>query len=433
MKMYACIPHKLLLQTPENTLNGLKRELIQSIKKYFKEPHSVEVCISENNEMQLYIMENPRYTNCEDDINNDLTEQIHRIYPNIEVVVKINYAAFFPDFRPRKYIAGEPVEDFEKIKNEPKSQEEQNEFDYERLSENYQASVPHYSFDQVILPDRTKTEIEEAIGVLEVEEKVFDEWGLRSIIPTATSALSFYGPPGTGKSMAAEAVAQKMGKKILSATYADIESKYHGEGPKMVKAIFRAAEKQDAVLFLDESDSLLSKRLTNVSDGSAQAINSMRSQLLICLEKFKGVVIFATNLVVNYDRAFLSRLINIEFPMPDQKARIEIWDRHIRGENIHIPLASDVDTCELAEKYEFCGRDIKNAVKSACVSTALQKKDFVTQEIFLNACEKTKLESEKAITAEDHTNMKKADLSEETKNSLKQVLQNQIDREKKTT
>lgn len=105
----------------------------------------------------------------------------------------------------------------------------------------------------------------------------------------------------------------------------------------MVKAIFRAAEKQDAVLFLDESDSLLSKRLTNVSDGSAQAINSMRSQLLICLEKFKGVVIFATNLVVNYDRAFLSRLINIEFPMPDQEARMEIWNRHIR-ERVYVYL-----------------------------------------------------------------------------------------------
>ena len=144
MKMYACIPHKLLVQTPENTLTGLERGLIQSIKKYFKEPHSIEVCISENNGIQLYIMEKPRYTNCEDNINDDLVEQIHRIYPNTEVSVKINYSAFFPDFHPQKYIAGEPVENSENTKNEPKSQEEQNEFDYERLSENYQASVPHY-------------------------------------------------------------------------------------------------------------------------------------------------------------------------------------------------------------------------------------------------------------------------------------------------
>ncbi len=429
MKMYACIPDSLLDQASEDKLDEIKNGLTGNIKKYFKEPHSIEICNSESSVIQLYIMDKPRYTNCDEDINAALKNYIHKIYPMTKADVKINYAAFSPNFHPKKFVATEPAANAGEVKEESNMQSEQSEFDYERLSENYQAQMPHYSFDQVILPDQTREEIEEAIGVLQVEKKVFDEWGLRSIIPTATSALSFYGPPGTGKTMAAEAVAQKMGKKILIATYADIESKYHGEGPKMVKAIFRAAEKQDAVLFLDESDSLLSKRLTNVSDGSAQAINSMRSQLLICLEKFKGVVIFATNLVINYDRAFLSRLINIEFPMPDQNARAEIWNRHIRGDSIHIPLAPDVDTSELAEKYEFCGRDIKNAVKSACVSTALQGLDFVTQEIFLKACEKTKLESEKAISAEDHTNMKKADISGQTKNTLKQIIQKQIDNE----
>lgn len=99
----------------------------------------------------------------------------------------------------------------------------------------------------------------------------------------------------------------------------------------MVKAIFRAAERENAILFLDESDSLLSKRLTNVSDGSAQAINSMRSQLLICLENFTGIVIFATNLVVNYDKAFLSRLINVEFTYPTEEERVAIWNIHLKG------------------------------------------------------------------------------------------------------
>lgn len=425
--MYLCIPQPLLDQTPEHTLHTLSDSLVKSAKKYFRLPYIGEICISQRNAVQVYIMEKPKYSNCEDDISTDLKAQISAIFPGVEADIKINYAAFSPDFSPQKYAGRVLTANPEPEKKKEKASKEQSEFDYERLSENYQAEWPRYSFSQVILPERTRQEIEEAIGVMEVERKVFDEWGLRSIIPTATSALSFYGPPGTGKTMAAEAVAQKMGKKILSATYADIESKFHGEGPKMVKAIFRAAEKQDAVLFLDESDSLLSKRLTNVSDGSAQAINSMRSQLLICLEKFKGVVIFATNLVVNYDRAFLSRLINIEFSMPDKEAREEIWNRHLTGESIHIPLAPDVDASELAEKYEFCGRDIKNAVKNACVSIALQGLPQVTQETFLKACEKTKSESEKAVTAEDHTNAKGAQVSEGTKNAVKRALQKQID------
>jgi SpoVK/Ycf46/Vps4 family AAA+-type ATPase len=92
--------------------------------------------------------------------------------------------------------------------------------------------------------------------------------------------------------------------KIIEASYAHIKSMYHGEGPKNVEALFYAAQAQNAILFIDEADSLLSRRLTNVNQGSEQAINSMRSQLLICLERFKGVVIFATNLVQNYDPAF---------------------------------------------------------------------------------------------------------------------------------
>ena len=192
----------------------------------------------------------------------------------------------------------------------------------------------------------------------------------------------------------------------------------------MVKAIFRAAERDDAILFLDEADSLLSKRLTNVSDGSAQAINSMRSQLLICLEQFRGIVIFATNLVVNYDKAFLSCLINIEFTIPDKEARKAIWYQHLYGKGLNIPLSDDVNLDELAEKYVFCGREIKNSVKDACVTAAINKKEIVCQQDLLNASEKTKIESAKVIKAEDHT--KAINITEKQKNDLKDAMQKKI-------
>ncbi|MGD1914201.1 MAG: hypothetical protein ACFB2X_26200 [Rivularia sp. (in: cyanobacteria)] len=81
---------------------------------------------------------------------------------------------------------------------------------------------------------------------------------------------------------------------------------------------------------------MLSKRLTNANQGSERAANSICSQLLICLEKFKGVVIFATNLVENYDKAFETRVRHIHFPMPDEKARYLIWQNHLPPE---LPLA----------------------------------------------------------------------------------------------
>ena len=197
---------------------------------------------------------------------------------------------------------------------------------------------------------------------------------MRKIEPFPRTALNFHGKPGTGKTLAAHAIASKINRPILVASYAQIESMYHGEGPKNVEAIFLAAEQQNALLFIDEADSLLSKRLTNVTQGSEQAINSMRSQLLICLEKFRGVVMFSTNLVENYDKAFETRVRNINFPMPDETCRREIWERHLVKE---LPQAPDVSSEKLAEVEDICGRDIKNAVIDAAMRAARQGKEKV--------------------------------------------------------
>ena len=135
----------------------------------------------------------------------------------------------------------------------------------------------------------------------------------------------------------------------------------------------------------------------------------MRSQLLICLEEFRGIVIFATNLVVNYDQAFLTRLISVEFKNPDAATRKTIWDVHIKPlddgkeHQLNIPLAPDVNTAELADKYDFAGREIRNAVVSACVSAALAKNDVVSQIDFINACDKIMTEKKALAEAKDHT------------------------------
>lgn len=422
----------IFIGTPQDISSvsaGLSASLADTLKKFYGEfpQQDIKYYLHDEPFVDIYVMEQARFNNYNKVIKDSIEAIVQHFVNNADVRVNLDYSAIDPKFDPLSSLKSGIVEEAKKnlMNNQDKSPRKSDEFDYDRLSENYQAEEPRYSFDQVILPDSVAERINEAIGTIQVEHRVFDEWGLRSIIPNASSAISFYGPPGTGKSMAAEAVASKLGKKILRATYADIESKYHGEGPKMVKAIFRAAERDDAVLFLDESDSLLSKRLTNVSDGTGQAINSMRSQLLICLEQFKGIVIFATNLVVNYDRAFLSRLINIEFPIPDQKARKLIWERHLIGEGLHIPLSSDVNIDELAEKYNFCGREIKNSVKNACVSVALGGKEHVSQADLLNSAEDVKTEAEKVSKADDHTKVVK--LSQEQNSVLKDALQEKLD------
>ncbi|OQW95286.1 MAG: ATPase, partial [Beggiatoa sp. IS2] len=250
-----------------------------------------------------------------------------------------------------------------------------------------QASKPIFTFDQLVIPKSVEEDLLLAVDLIKLESKVFDDWGLREIEPFPRTALNFHGAPGTGKTLAAHAIASKIERSILVASYAQIESMYHGEGPKNVEAIFLAAERDSAVLFLDEADSLLSKRLTNVTQGSEQAINSMRSQLLICLERFKGIVIFSTNLVQNYDKAFETRVRHVHFPMPDEICRREIWRRHLPEK---LPVTSDVSLDQLAKTEDVCGRDIKNAVIDAAMRVAREGKECLALSDFLNSIERIK-------------------------------------------
>ena len=271
--------------------------------------------------------------------------------------------------------------------------------------------TPHFTFEQLVLPESVKSKIETAIQLLSVESKVFDEWGLRKIEPNPKTALNFFGPPGTGKTMAAHAIAAYLGKKIMIATYAEIESKYHGDGPKNVKSLFNTAEKNNALLFIDEADSLLSKRLTNVTQGSEQAINSMRSQLLINLEQFHGIVIFSTNLVQNYDKAFETRIQHVEFTMPDFECRRKIWQSHLIPE---LPLSEDVSLDRLAAIEDVCGRDIRNAVIQSAVEAAVNNRvvDFQTLSAQIEVIKKSRIKpSESAgrkLTEEEKEKMSTA-------------------------
>jgi SpoVK/Ycf46/Vps4 family AAA+-type ATPase len=255
----------------------------------------------------------------------------------------------------------------------------------------YRSRPPLFDFDFLVIPDDLRETLLAAVDLVRVESLVFDKWNLRKIEPFPRTALNFYGPPGTGKTLAAHALANYLGKPILAASYAQIESKYLGDGPKTIEALFFAAQRDEAVLFIDEADALLSKRLTNVTQGSEQAINSMRSQLLVCLELFHGVVIFSTNLIENYDRAFETRMRHVPFPMPGAAARREIWRRHLPPE---LPVEKDLSLDRLAGIDGLCGRDIKNAVIDAALRAARGNKERLAMDDLVQAVDRVKASHE---------------------------------------
>ena len=217
----------------------------------------------------------------------------------------------------------------------------------EDSADTYIPSKPLYNFSQIILPNNVKEEIFKALSIIRFQNLIYNEWGFGAIDPIPKSVLNFYGPPGTGKTMCAHAIADKLGKKLLALDYAQIESKYVGDAAKNLANAFDTAKKEDCVLFFDEADSILGRRIQNVTQGADQALNSLRSQMLILLEEFTGVVIFATNLVSNFDHAFESRILkHIKFELPNEDARIEIIKKMIPSK---LPIASDISDDEFPD------------------------------------------------------------------------------------
>lgn len=251
---------------------------------------------------------------------------------------------------------------------------------------------PKHKLEDVILSEETLKSITDAISTIQNFDMVYNQWNFKSKEPSAKTNICFFGSPGTGKTMCAHAIADQLGKEILIASYADIQSQYVGVGPKNLRAVFQQAEEHNAVLFFDEADSFLRKRTSDNSSSASMHYNSMTNEMMKHLEDFNGVVIFATNLTENTDEAFKTRLsYSIEFKVPDEECRAKIISRMIPTQ---VPLAVPFSKEDYVEMSKVCdgmvGRDIRNAVK-AILSVGAQNHEYpFTKEQFIDGFKKYK-------------------------------------------
>jgi len=246
---------------------------------------------------------------------------------------------------------------------------------------------PKYSFDEIILPQSVKDKILDVANYAENSKKVFEDWGLQAVYKQSRRiGINLYGEPGTGKTMAAHAIAKHLGRKILAVNYADIESKYVGETPKNIRKAFEAAAATNSILFFDEADAILSKRVTNMSSATDVSVNQTRSVMLMVMNDYQDFVIFATNFISNFDPAFMRRIsTHIEFKLPDLNCRKKLWSHYI------LPtMPNNIDIDELAEKYDgLSGSDISNAVLMAAFKAARQNAELVDKSLVFEAVEET--------------------------------------------
>jgi DNA polymerase III delta prime subunit len=242
-----------------------------------------------------------------------------------------------------------------------------------------------FKLTDLILPSSTENEIRESLVKVRFHELIYKDWGFEVIDPSgAGCVLNFYGPPGTGKSRGAEALAGELGMPFLKVDLAELESKFMGETAKNLSALFAEAQETGALLFFDEADTVLGKRLSSVTQGVDAEINMTRSTMLIEMDSFTGVLVFASNFPENYDSAFRRRISHhINFALPDYEARVRLWDLHLVP-NIPLACCDRIELLkELADKTEsFSGGYILQAMRLAlpmAVNTDLPQASQLTQ------------------------------------------------------
>merc|ERR1712218_774989 len=182
---------------------------------------------------------------------------------------------------------------------------------------------PDVSYSDIGGMDMQKQEMREAV---ELPLSHFDLYKQIGIDPPR--GVLMYGPPGCGKTMLAKAVAHHTTASFIRVVGSEFVQKYLGEGPRMVRDVFRLArENAPSIVFIDEIDAIGTKRF----DSQTGADREVQRILLELLNQMDGFdqdttvkVIMATNRADTLDPALLrpGRLDRkIEFPLPDRRQK----------------------------------------------------------------------------------------------------------------
>jgi len=163
------------------------------------------------------------------------------------------------------------------------------------------------------------------LDYLNVDSRYSIEQIAKSLKLNPTATMCFYGLPGTGKTALAEHLSKELDRPLLAKRASDILSKWLGESEKNIANMFREADAEGAILFLDEADSLLRNREKVSRSWEVSQVNELLQQI----ERFNGIFICATNLFADLDAAALRRFtfkISFKAMTPQQRERMFIQE-----------------------------------------------------------------------------------------------------------
>ncbi|KAI9325883.1 P-loop containing nucleoside triphosphate hydrolase protein [Zopfochytrium polystomum] len=247
--------------------------------------------------------------------------------------------------------------------------------------------APTESYADVGGLEQQVQEIKEAVELPLTHPELYEEMGIKP-----PKGVILYGPPGTGKTLLAKAVANQTSATFLRVVGSELIQKYLGDGPKLVRELFRVAEENaPSIVFIDEIDAVGTKRYDSTSGGEREIQRTML-ELLNQLDGFDSrgdvKVIMATNRIDSLDPALIrpGRIDRkIEFPLPDVKTKRRIFNIHTS----RMTLGEDVDLEEFVmAKDDLSGADIKAICTESGLLALRERRMKVVADDFKKAKEK---------------------------------------------
>lgn len=224
--------------------------------------------------------------------------------------------------------------------------------------------VPDVTYEDIGGLENELEQVREMIELPMRHPELFRQLGIEP-----PKGVLLHGPPGTGKTLMAKAVANEIDAHFQTISGPEIMSKYYGESEEQLREVFEEAEENEpAIIFIDEIDSIASKRGETQGDVERRVVAQLLS-LMDGLEELGQVtVIAATNRIDDIDPALrrggrFDR--EIEVGVPDKEGRHEILQVHTRG----MPLSDKINLEEYAENtHGFVGADIESLTKEAAMN-----------------------------------------------------------------
>jgi len=241
---------------------------------------------------------------------------------------------------------------------------------------------PKVKFTEIGGLEKQKEEIRETIELPLINQRLYEEIGI-----DPPNGVLLYGPPGTGKTMLVKAIAAKTTAAFIKAVGSEFVQKYLGEGPRLVRDLFKTAKKYTpSIIFIDEIDAIATRRF-DAQTGADREVQRILMEFLSQMDGFEKnfnvKIIMCTNRIDTLDPAILrpGRIDRkIEFPLPNTQEKRFMFQTLTGSMN----LSNEVDMEFFISKQEkLSGAVIAAICQEAGIQAIRKNRYIITQSDFL--------------------------------------------------